>query len=292
VTDEQTRHRAQRLGHLALQRRAFDRLDWWSVTDWAGSDALVLQEDIAVLIVPLDTGPYEALKQTYSRTAWLRWSAVADAQSASQLWRGALAEAQARLMQVGLHEVWCIVHHPDWIQPYMRDSGFEVVDHMLTFEARASQLTAPVVADVGLRRASGDDLDALCQLDASVFEEPWRYPAAIMRRAQAQAPLFTVAEEQGALIGYQCTLVGESDAHMVRLAVRADRQGRGVGRALLADACTHLTRLGAGSLTLNTQQSNQTAQGMYRHMGFRLLAERPAVWRKRLDALPLAGEQP
>jgi len=70
------------------------------------------------------------------------------------------------------------------------------------------------------------------------------------------------------VIGYQMTTGGGARAHLARLAVHPDLQGRGVGRALLGDLFDHLVQNGILKLSVNTQSDNQISLNLYQKMGF------------------------
>jgi ribosomal protein S18 acetylase RimI-like enzyme len=275
--------RAGAIEFLSTQRRVFDRLDWWRVAEWARSGAWVWNGDAAMLAVPGDIEPDEPLGATLLHTAWLRWSAMADGVSASGRFRDLLSRLERRLAAVGVNELWCITHPLDWIHAYIGDNGFEPVERMLTYHTSRIPANRALPPGLVLRRAQEEDLSAMCDLDTSVFDEPWRYPPAIMRRALACTQSFDVAERSGEVLGYQCAVLGEVSGHVVRLAVRADMRGQGIATGLMAGALRQLRAAGANTFTLNTQQGNREAQAFYARHGFRALTQSSAVMRKYLN---------
>jgi len=284
-THDEGATRSQQLARLAAQRRVFDRLDWWTVSEWADSDAWAWTGDAAMLALPSDIGVPDAIVGTRMRVAWVRWCAIMDGVSASGVVRDLFAQTMQRLSDAGISELWCIADPSDWIHDYLRDHGFEGVDRMLTFRIAEIPHAQPLASDVTLRPAKLADLDAICALDAVVFDAPWRYPPTTMRRAMAQTPFVSVAVRDGDMIGYQCALLNEGHAsgHIVRLAVAEPMRGQGIARALLVDVMQQLHRAGCRSFTLNTQQTNRSSQAFYARLGFRLLTDQPDVLRKRIS---------
>jgi ribosomal-protein-alanine N-acetyltransferase len=70
------------------------------------------------------------------------------------------------------------------------------------------------------------------------------------------------------VVGYAiCGRAGRS-GYLQRLAVRPEDQGRGVGRALVADGLAWLARRHVEDVLVNTQESNHRAIGLYRSLGF------------------------
>ncbi|MCS6846549.1 MAG: GNAT family N-acetyltransferase [Anaerolineae bacterium] len=245
--------------------------------------------DAALLLTPLDLAETDALDATRAAVAWLRWCAVADGASPSACLATVFRESEARLAFCGVREVWCIVHPSDWIKPYLRDLGYRIAERLLTYEIepRRAPDASPFLAGLQVRPAQVADLDALCALDARAFDEPWRYPPVLMRRAVEHAFATTVALLGGALAGYACAVLHEQNGHVVRLAVQPALRRRGIGAGLLLDIVARLARAGAQVVSLNTQASNRTAQRLYRRLGFAPVDEKLPVMRKVLA--PEAG---
>lgn len=111
---------------------------------------------------------------------------------------------------------------------------------------------------------------------------PWNDPAADLDRALA-APNATVlaAIEAGALIG--TAMVGH-DGHrgwVYYLATRPDRQGEGVGRALMLACERWLTERGAPKIQFMVRSDNSEVLAFYEHLGYQ--RQDVAVLGRRLD---------
>ena len=61
-----------------------------------------------------------------------------------------------------------------------------------------------------------------------------------------------------------------------------EAQGRGVGKALLADINGQLDLMGANRITLNTQRSNVISQRLYRSSGFKIVGPPLRVYHRPL----------
>lgn len=284
--------RSRWLSRLQDARRTFNRLDWWCLSEWADSDVWSFDDgDAALLLTPLDLTETDALDATHAAVAWLRWCAVADGASPSVCLTTVFRESEARLAMCGVREVWCIVHPSDWIKPYLRDLGYRVAERLITYEIEPWRApdASPFLAGLQVRPAQVADLDALCALDAHAFDEPWRYPPALMRRAIEHAFVTTVALLGGALAGYACAVLHEWSGHVVRLAVQPALRRRGIGAGLLMDIVARLVQAGAQVVSLNTQASNRTAQQLYRRLGFTPVSEKLSVMRKALVRRAVGG---
>lgn len=271
------------LARLAVSRRMFDRLDWWTVEQWAGSPAMLVQDDAALMILPPDLSPGQEMNASCLPAAWLRWGAVADGSSASPVLPRLLDHAHAQLMHAGITEALAIVHPQDWLLGYLQDAGYAAIDRMLTYEAAPARIDAqPAMPNLSLRRVLAQELHTVCALDTRSFEPAWRYPPAIMQPAFEACAVFTLAEWHGEPVGYCCALLNDEHGHVVRLAVDEKHRRAGIGAALLGQVVQALGRQGALTVSLNTQGANKVSQRVYLRMGFSELLERPMVLRKQL----------
>ena len=86
----------------------------------------------------------------------------------------------------------------------------------------------------------------------------------------AENGIFLVADEGGDVVG---TVMAGYDGHrgwIYYLAVVPDRQGSGIGRALLESAERHLLSLGCPKINLQIRDDNPEALGFYEKLGYRL----------------------
>jgi ribosomal-protein-alanine N-acetyltransferase len=279
------------LERLIHQRRVFNRLDWWTPYEWLHSDAFMIgstldQVDAGLLAVPVSFTQINALNSAQSPMAWLRWCAVSEGVSASHALRGLFQHSEAQWCVAGIHDVYCIIEPVHWLIAYLRDAGYGRDDDVITMLCRdSSEAASPArtLTHVRVRPARGQDLDAIGEVDHSAFDEQWHYPRFVLQRALTTSAYFSVAEQDGQIVGYQFANCYDVDAHITRLAVRADRQGRGIGALLLQDVLATLrSDFGVRLITLNTQASNSVSQRLYSRFGFEALQPSLRVMRKRL----------
>lgn len=162
-------------------------------------------------------------------------------------------------------------------------AGFE--PWMLDFEQRPIAVVQAALPDgVSLRSARPDDAEAVTSL-LSEFGAPRTPPAERMeavlrtfedhlRRVDAGQGRTTVAELDGAVVG-ACSLewrapfwTAERHAWLPDLIVTDAARGRGIGRALLADAMQAAAASGATQLSLESGRTRAAAHGLYRSCGF------------------------
>lgn len=146
-----------------------------------------------------------------------------------------------------------------------------------------------------LRDATPDDLDALAFLHWKGWEDAYRGlltdalldgTTLDMRKAQWPGWFATkrdgliVAEDGGAVAGFVCAVPARDIAalgaasEIQLLYVRADRQGAGLGAALLRAGAGRAARLWPGPMGLWVVTGNASARGFYARMGGREGPER------------------
>ncbi|MEA5454885.1 GNAT family acetyltransferase [Sinomonas sp. JGH33] len=112
---------------------------------------------------------------------------------------------------------------------------------------------------------------------------PWNDPHKDIDRAVKTWPdLFLVAEEADAVVG---TAMCGYDGHrgwIYYLAVAPSRQGRGIGRTLIAEAEVRLTELGCPKVMLMVRRGNEQAHAFYGGEGY--AEDDVATFGKRLIA--------
>jgi ribosomal-protein-alanine N-acetyltransferase len=172
------------------------------------------------------------------------------------------------------------IGYAPWLAPVLRERGFVSRDWVVTYEWLYQPMAVRGNQSVTLRSAHLRDLPTLLALDNQIFGPLWHKPATSFEEALAQAFLFTVAEKDGQIIGYQWCEKHDAHAHLTRLAVRPGWEGQGVGTRLLTEALVAVIKAGTHWVTLNTQESNLRSQMLYERHGFRRTDERvPVLWK-------------
>lgn len=120
-------------------------------------------------------------------------------------------------------------------------------------------------------------LPEVLAIEAEVYPRPWSsklFDDELGRRGR----WYVVARCGEQVVGYAGLLMIADDGHVATVAVRPSWQGRGVGRALLAELVRGALELGANQLTLEVRVSNEPAQALYRRFGFAPAGARKAYY--------------
>jgi ribosomal-protein-alanine N-acetyltransferase len=132
------------------------------------------------------------------------------------------------------------------------------------------------------------DVDEVSALENSVFPHPWSR-ANFMDSLASGYDAWVVRDPLGELAGYYLLMYACDEAHLLDVAVAADRQGEGLGRYLLDKAAERAREQGMLSILLEVRPSNERALHVYKQYGYAEIGRRrgyyPAHQGLREDAI-------
>ncbi len=156
-----------------------------------------------------------------------------------------------------------------------------------------------------LGAATLDDLPALVAMERACFTHPWtpaQLEEPLRHQAGGQVLVLRSPEAPGPqrLMAYCVFRIVLDELDISTLAVGAAWRRRGLGRWLLQEVLGLAARRGAPSAFLEVRQSNWSALGLYRSVGFDILGTRRDYYEDpredafllRRDRPPAAGEGP
>ncbi len=152
---------------------------------------------------------------------------------------------------------------------FYREVGVDLLEEVLALRTTALP-GPPVELTLRIVPARSREVENLLTIDRSAFPWLWRNS-----REEFEEYLGTpgvalwVAVEGGETVGYVGITQLSGWAHIDRLAVRADMQGRGYGSQLLSWAMRKLHEAGARYAQLSTQESNERSRSLYSRFGFK-----------------------
>ena len=262
-------------------------VDWYLPGDWMGSSGFVVlpkkedsgnsltaklfqssSEISAFLIATPDPMP----------AAWVRTVAIERAANAKNVLANLLLNVLPYLQKQGVSQLaWLPMGR--WPLDWLPEWGFYHGSEIETYVKESKELPpAPNVPGLVIRQVQSTDYDALAELEAASFAPIWRQSARALRVARPQSLSFDVALLDGIIVGYQLSARAEAGAHLVRLTVHPERQGLGIGTALLRHAFSYYYRRGLYTVSLNTQIENYNSQKLYQRFGFVPTKQRLPVW--------------
>jgi ribosomal-protein-alanine N-acetyltransferase len=126
---------------------------------------------------------------------------------------------------------------------------------------------ARIVMNLTFRPPTEADLDAVLEIEAASFVEPWS-PALFAEELAQSTRSYLVAESGGWVCAYGGIMLVGEDAHLVTLAVDPDRRRQGIAARVMMELIMLARAGGARHLTLEVRESNAAALGLYRKFGF------------------------
>jgi ribosomal-protein-alanine N-acetyltransferase len=94
------------------------------------------------------------------------------------------------------------------------------------------------------------------------------------------------------VVGYAGLCTYDDQSWVQNIAVRGDRQGRGIGAALLDDLLAEAARRGSRQVALEVRADNETAQRLYARRGFEAVAVRRGYYQpSNTDAVVMVREE-
>jgi ribosomal protein S18 acetylase RimI-like enzyme len=136
-------------------------------------------------------------------------------------------------------------------------------EHALALEGPPSG--APSGVPVGLRPATADDIDGIDALLSRAFGHPAHSTA---QHLQTDTATTLVIEFEATRVGTMRVTREDGVSGIYGFAVDPSRQGHGIGREALRQACARLRTGGAQRIALEVAVDNEHALGLYTSLGF------------------------
>ncbi|MBA3823270.1 MAG: GNAT family N-acetyltransferase [Ktedonobacterales bacterium] len=188
-----------------------------------------------------------------------------------------LAMAEAH----GARTVYYTGHDPDndLLHDYLLAHGFHLHEQLRSYDKVGVASAAAGNPAVQVRPfALPGDLAGVLAIEATAFVSPWQHDASEFAEMAEDYPYFVVAElADGGIAGYQCNTVDAEYGFLVRIAVRSDVHGQGIGTRLMAEALRYFAQAGVLRILLNAEDANPRAHRLYERFGFELIEPRGFV---------------
>lgn len=238
-------------------------LDWRSPLEWLGSPNYWVLEDRgqinAVLACPEDP----------PQLAWIRLFGYRPQQPSAEAWSALWEAASREVSQYTPQTQIASIVVKQWFHKILLSSGFEIKQSIVLLQLLQENVRKfPLPLSFRIRTMREEDLPIVAEIDFDAFGWFWHNTHDALRRARLQAVHATVAEDASGVIGYQISTGSMLGAHLARLGVGKNAQGRGVGTALVNDLIQALGSMQINRLSVNTQSDNSISLALYKKMGF------------------------
>ncbi|UCG63108.1 MAG: ribosomal protein S18-alanine N-acetyltransferase [Candidatus Zixiibacteriota bacterium] len=141
---------------------------------------------------------------------------------------------------------------------------------------------------VNIRDMSLADIPAIMQIERLIFPDPWSV-AAFKEQVTAEGWGGIVAECGGAIIGYGCYYIVESEAHLTNLGVVPKYRRKSVAKQLLGNILQFVTERNCEYVFLEVRPSNRGAVAFYEKHHFEVLYRRPNYYKQPVEDALVMG---
>jgi ribosomal-protein-alanine N-acetyltransferase len=128
-----------------------------------------------------------------------------------------------------------------------------------------------------IRPMTLDDVDDVLAIEEATFPTPWT-EGMLRDELAASGRSYLVTESGDGVVCYGGIMVGGGEGHLMTLATRSDRRGRGLATDLLIRLLLWAIDAGAERLLLEVRPSSFPARRMYHKFGFAPVGIRPAYY--------------
>ena len=238
-------------------------LDWRSPLEWIGSpNYWVLEEDgriIAALACPEDP----------PHMAWVRVFGYSPHLSGREAWSALWEAARKEITYTNTQTQVAVIVVKQWFQNLLLSTGFYLKQNIVLLQLTNENIT-PFAMPHGIRIRTMEeaDMQSVIKMDLFAFGPFWHNTFDSLQRARVQSVSATVAEDDSGVLGYQISTGNPLGAHLARLAVQPEAQGRGVGTALVGNLIQRLGSHQLNKLSVNTQADNAASLSLYKKLGF------------------------
>ncbi len=122
------------------------------------------------------------------------------------------------------------------------------------------------VTVLNVRRMREDDLEAVTELEAQAYSQPWNAHVFAEELSQPSR-VYVVIEDNATVLGYAGLMLVDTEAHVTTVVVHPDRREDRLGTRLMLALAAEAIGHGAKSMTLEVRVSNEAAQRLYRRFG-------------------------
>lgn len=149
-----------------------------------------------------------------------------------------------------------------------------------------------------LRPMAAADAEAMANLEATTFADaahtPWTASAFLAELAEdAPTPRsWWVAHDNGELIAFAGGMVVDTDIEILDVAVAAEHRRKGLARKLLSHVSYDAQMLGCTTASLEVEDGNTAAIGLYKSLGFAEVGRRRGYYGAGADALIMRASLP
>jgi ribosomal-protein-alanine N-acetyltransferase len=117
------------------------------------------------------------------------------------------------------------------------------------------------------RQMKHTDLDEILEIERASFPAPWSRNMFLEEMSNRSARLIVFLDEER-IAGYMCFWEVLDEAHLLTIAVRPQKRGRGYGKHMMEQLEKICVKNGLKRIVLDVGRRNVAARNLYRRCGF------------------------
>ncbi len=125
------------------------------------------------------------------------------------------------------------------------------------------------MADVTIRQADRNDVEAIYSIEKLCFPDPWSREALIYELEENPRAFYIVAELDEKVVGYAGMWWVVDEGHITNVAVMPGYRNRRIGQGIIDVLIEFTSEKGIRHHTLEVRRSNEAAIRLYEKSGFR-----------------------
>lgn len=125
------------------------------------------------------------------------------------------------------------------------------------------------MADVTIRQADRNDVEAIYSIEKLCFPDPWSREALIYELEENPRAFYIVAELDEKVVGYAGMWWVVDEGHITNVAVMPGYRNRRIGQGIIDVLIEFTSEKGIRHHTLEVRRSNEVAIRLYEKSGFR-----------------------
>ncbi|QTD39561.1 ribosomal protein S18-alanine N-acetyltransferase [Sporosarcina sp. Te-1] len=125
-----------------------------------------------------------------------------------------------------------------------------------------------MIHTVAYRKMTREDIASVVEIEQESFTTPWTEEVFEHEMTGNAYAHYIVAVEDEQVIGHCGMWIVLDECHITNVAVRKQHRGRGIGEGLMRKAIALCKANDVRLMTLEVRVSNETAQNLYRKLGF------------------------
>jgi len=237
-------------------------LDWRKPIDWMGeSPFLLLEKDReiqAILICPSEV----------QDIFWIRLFAGIEISGIDEYFDLLFNKARKWIMSHSKGAIITSIAYLDWMRNLLLKHGFSIYQNVVQLQWKGLGIPKVNSGEFKIRPMDSKHLPTVAEIDEKCFEKIWRHPLEAIKSAYEQTSYSTILLKSKEIAAFQMSTSQRSRAHIARLAVLPEYQGKGYGTALVVNMLRHFNTLRINEITVNTQENNRASLHLYKKLGF------------------------